>query len=141
MMLAFLIFSAVRFDCSDLWFPPPPAVTARTDSALYGSGQKIALTVTNHGTASIYLPNCCSFLSCYIERLEKNNWQVYQARGIPCLMMCPSLLLILQTGQSRTDSLTIESPGTYRVRVLYGRSLDNMMAEEVLSTQFGVRGR
>jgi hypothetical protein len=85
------------------------------------------------------LPNCCGLLSCYIERQSGNTWQVYQARGIPCLMMCPSILIILQTGQSHTDSLMLDSTGTYRVRVLFGRSGEKETATEILSTQFSVR--
>jgi hypothetical protein len=110
-----------------------------TDKLAYQAGEQIGLKVLNDGDATVHLPTCCSTLSLYIDRADSGGWRQYQARGFPCLALCPVVDLRLDAGQAHQDSLRLVASGTYRVRLLYGQTIEFTAPRESTSNAFTIQ--
>jgi len=124
--------------CKDLGPLENHGQTARVDGAHFQIDNPIVLQIQNSGDSAVNLESCCSGLAYYLDHSSNGIWQLYQARGIPCLLTCPSILLSLLPGASYEVQLTIAEAGQYRLRIPYRIEGQGQIGGESLSNPFTV---
>jgi hypothetical protein len=125
--------------CKDLGPPEAHVLSATVDSSSYRVNSSILLQIRNGGALGVDLESCCTSLAYYIDRDVGGRWQLEEARGIPCLLLCPSILLSIDPGGTYQTRLTLATPGQYRVRIPYRLMGQAEIAGEILSGTFVVQ--
>ena len=125
--------------CEDSSTPPNDGLTATTDRSTYLAGETITLGFRNHGSDVLQLASCCTNVALYIDSWENDTWKQVGARGLPCLMLCPSIELLVQPEQTRVDSLSLYDGGTYRLRIPFDERGQGGFERKVVTNSFAVR--
>lgn len=126
--------------CHEIGNEVSTEVTAKTEKAIYILGDSITFVVSNGTTSAIRLPTCCgSRLSFYVDRIDNGTWVEHEARYIPCLFACPSMLIVVRAGAPSVQSVALTDRGTFRLRIPYGGLSGNLMEREVITNPFIVR--
>lgn len=125
--------------CKDIGPFEDHGLSVKVDSSRYRVNSPILLEIRNGGASSISVESCCTSLAYYLDRYSNGGWQLEEARGIPCLMLCPTILLSLDPGGSYQSRLTVATAGQYRLRIPYRISGQTEIGGEVLSGPFVVQ--
>jgi hypothetical protein len=137
--MAALLLPLLLVSCSDTGVTPTPQeLSASTEQSHYAPGETIRISFHNSGIRSLDLASCCFTFACYIDIEDNGTWKDYESRGLPCLLLCPGIRLLVNPGQTFVDSLIINDPGTFRLRVPY-TSPDNSETAEVMTNSFSVQ--
>ena len=118
---------------------PSETLSVNTENDLYTINSFVRISVLNNADFTAHLPSCCSGIAFYLDKYNSSNWHEHLGHGIPCLMMCPSIDIAVPNSKQRVDSFYITEQGTFRIRLPFGRSNENPMAEEILSNTFVVQ--
>ena len=108
--------------------------TVRLDPAV-GSAT-IAFSVRNIGTETVYVARCGGSLAAAFERRESGGW--VNAGGGMCLTIYDMSPLALERGEVRRDTLAIQKPGRYRLRIGVSGGSAEQIAWKVVSEPFVV---
>jgi hypothetical protein len=84
-------------------------------------GTPVPYTVLNLSLKEISIPNCCSRPVVYVQRWNGSSWGESFAVGDPCLLLCPSRLLLIPHGSGYQDSVAVDTVGRYRFCIKYGQ--------------------
>jgi len=134
-----LILMMLVLSCDDGVVPGPPAeLTAKSERSEYVAGETIRISFFNSGVRTFELASCCFTFAYYVDVLDSGTWKEQEARGLPCLLLCPGIQLLVAPQQTTIDSLTLNAPGVYRVRVPYS-SPDKSASQEVVTNLFSVQ--
>ncbi len=133
------ILPLLLFSCTDGGIAPVPEdLTATTEQPRYYAGETIRVSFRNSGEHTFQLESCCTSFSCYIDVSVPGGWKEYEARGIPCLLLCPVIPLLVKPNGTTIDSLTINEAGAYRLRIPY-TSPDKGKTMEVTTNSFTIQ--
>jgi hypothetical protein len=133
------ILPLLFFSCNDGGIAPAPGnLTAVTEQPGYYAGETIRVSFRNSGERTFQLESCCSSFACYIDVSVPGGWKEYEARGIPCLLLCPGIQLLVKPNETTIDSLSINEAGAYRLRIPY-TSPDKNETMEVTTNTFTIQ--
>jgi hypothetical protein len=126
--------------CNDMGNEPEPTLSVVTDKSTYAVEEYIAITISNSGDLVAHLPSCCASPAYHVDRYENGRWQLFISSGIPCPpgIACPSRDLMVTATENQHGATFFSERGTFRVRVPYGSSNENMI-EEAISNTFVVQ--
>ena len=95
--------------------------------------------IENDGSTAPVLASCCTNVAFYVDSWETNRWQETEARGLPCPMLCPGIEFVLKPGRTLRDSLSMNRPGVFRLRIPFSERGEGDFAREIVSNTFTVR--
>jgi hypothetical protein len=125
--------------CNDTGVAPAvQELTATTEYNSYTTGETIRVSFRSSGDRTFQIAACCYSFACIIDVNDAGVWKEYEARGLPCLSLCPGIQLLVKPDETRVDSLTVNDAGTYRLRIPYS-SPDKSPTVEVISNSFTVQ--
>jgi len=126
--------------CQDMGNEPEPALSVVTDKLAYALEEYIAITVTNTGDVGAHLPSCCASPAYHIDKYENGRWRLFSSPGLPCPpgIACPSKDLVVTNTENQYGTTFLSERGTFRIRLPYGVSSDNL-TEEAVSNSFVVQ--
>ena len=141
MRISFIIFvlSFVFITCHKNNLAPSGILSVNTDSTLYSMNSRVKISILNNADYIAHFPSCCSNIAFYLDKYDSASWHEYRGYGIPCLLMCPSIDLTIPSSKQKYDSIYIADQGTFRLRMPFGRSIENTMAEEIISNTFMIQ--
>ena len=90
-------------------------VALQTDLDTYMVGDIIHLTLINELSDSLILDSCCDFPDFQYQYFVNGEW----TPGGICEYYCASLLITLDSGEIRSDSLIVYQPGYQRILLRY----------------------
>jgi len=140
MLFSLLLAAAAIISCQDMGSEPEQNLSALTDKLTYSTEEYIGITVTNNGDFVAHFASCCASLAYYIDKYENGTWRLFSSPGIPCppYIACRSMELVAARAEHQVGSAILSERGTFRIRVPYGRSNENLTAE-VVSNTFAVQ--
>jgi hypothetical protein len=141
MRISCIIFalSFVSITCHKNNIEPSGTLSVTTDNTLYAVNSRVKISILNNADYTVHFPSCCSNIAFYLDKYDSSNWHEFRGYGIPCLMMCPSFDITIPSSKQKLDSIYIDDQGIFRLRIPFGRSIENTMAEEILSNTFMVQ--
>jgi hypothetical protein len=128
--------SVVLVSCSDLGNETPPRVTMQIDRAHYSVGQSVSVATINGLQELIIIAPCCSNPDFRIQRRQGTTWTMVYPECDD--LMCPSLLIPLNAGARRIDTLRVLDPGNYRLMLRY-QDQRTLQTDSTYSTEFVVQ--
>jgi len=141
-MLVSLLFaaSAALVSCQRMGNEPGETLSVFTDKAAYARGEYITITVASNADFFAHLASCCASLAYYIDKYESGIWREFSSQGLPCPpgVACRSMELVVARAEKQVGSALLSERGTFRIRVPYGRSNENL-TEEVVSNVFVIQ--
>lgn len=131
--IGLLITAAAAISCHDMGNEPEQPLSAITDKATYATEEYIGITVTNNGDFVAHFASCCASLAYYIDKFENGIWRQFSSPGIPCppYVACRSMELAVAKAETQVGATFLSERGTFRIRVPYGASNENLTHEAV----------
>ena len=138
--MMFIAATLVMSSCKrDLPTETTSAVVLAAERAAYAAGDTAVFTMSNATATPLYLPSCCSQAIVILQVNKAGTWIDTLAVGEPCLMMCPSALLKVNTKQVYADRMPLKWIGTFRLKMYYGWSQESFRTDSVLSREISVQ--
>jgi hypothetical protein len=139
-LAAFVLLAAAG--CHDVTAPVPATTGLVSISLKLGpttaDGTPIAVTVTNNGTAAVFLARQCNIiLMLQLQRYQNGEWQ-WIGPAIACPVYPDIGPITLAPGESLQAASTAFGPGRYRVAVFASPSTDLSSAAMVSSGEVAV---
>jgi len=122
---------------------PGASLAVEMDSATYtmdSTGWAHAtFAVHNTSDGDIYFNGCTTPITANVERRSGSVWGSYLVKDAACPANIQPATLVLHPGQRYRDTFSWDSPGVYRLRVLYGLNSTDTYSHDALGAAFEFR--
>jgi hypothetical protein len=127
--------------CGVLGTEPLRGVEITTDDPAYAVGESIEVRIRNHSNRDAWFHHCNHRISLIVESRRGAGWEdVRGVDGPPCQAIHESGTMVLRPGESYSGTFTMDTAGTFRLRLLSGPESTAVGYNIVYSSTFDVGG-
>jgi len=138
-LFAVIILSGCKDKTTDQTNNSSQSVIANTDKQVYGTNEKIVVSLKNEMSSASYFGHCNYRIGFYIERKQNSAWNDAGNIAILCLAIYPSGTLSLSASQSYSDTIQEIQAGTYRLKFPYSLQSNSNLSDSLFSNEFVVQ--
>ena len=136
-VLLALLIGACSTDPSE----PEASLVLTTDRASYLTGDAIRIALSNANDETVFVSHCNFRLLLVLEQRAGSGWNVIDTFNQYCLGIYEAGEIAVDAGAMRTDSLTLDRTGEFRL-IIYGREASDDFGDiAVASNAFVVTAR
>jgi hypothetical protein len=138
-LMGVIMLSLLALSCDETGTEQTGTLAAATDKTDYLVDETIRLEFRNGAGVDVLLASCCTDIAFYVDSWNNTAWHQVEARGLPCPMLCPSIEIVVASARTLPDSLSMQTEGTFRLRIPYAVRGHGSFDREVVTNSFTVR--
>ncbi len=127
--------------CHDFGPDNSGKVTISTDKSTYDPLGTITFTVQNWSETTAYMWHCNFRLGYQIQKEDGGAWKSVGDRNMICLAIYLSGAEPIVAGHPYTDTLSLSSPGLYRIEMNVGWDREHLSESQIYSNTFRVESK